>query len=62
MSEPQATPLDAAAACVKMLSAADALLDAADRLRSRRDELLAVIAPATSVPVNRPKRKGASRA
>ncbi len=61
MSEPQATPLDAAAACVKMLSAADALLDAADRLRSRRDELLAVITPATSVPVNRQQRQAVTK-
>lgn len=61
MPEPQLTPLDAASACVKMLSAADALLDAADQLRSRRDELLAVITPASVNPAKRPQRQAVTR-
>ena len=44
MSDPKPNPVNAALACARMLSSADAILREADRLRVTRDELLAAIA------------------
>ena len=57
MSDPKTTSLDAAAATCKVLSATEAVLQAADVLRTRRDELLAVIAG----PAKRPQRQAVAR-
>ena len=59
MSDQKTTSLDAAAATCKVLSATEAVLQAADRLRERRDELLAVIAGPG--PASRPQRQAVTR-
>ena len=59
MPDQKTTSLDAAAATCKVLSATEAVLQAAEVLRTRRDELLAVIAgPA---PASRPHRQAVAR-
>ena len=61
MSTQKTTTLDAAAATCKVLTATEAVLRAADLLRERRDELLAVIAAPASDPAKRPQRQAVAR-